>query len=142
MVFAGINYVAVLAAAICGFLTGAVWYGALGKHWMAAAGLTEADIKGPDGTGKPSPLPFVLAGIGNLVMAFMLAGIIGHLGDATVTVRNGIISGCFIWLGFVITTLSVNYAYQMRPPKLTLIDGGHWLAVLVIQGAVLGLIGV
>lgn len=142
MVFAGINYVAILAAAICGFLTGAVWYGVLGKSWMAAAGLTEADIKGPDGKGKPSPAPFIVAAVANLIMAAMLAGVVGHLDDKVVTLRNGIVSALFIWLGFVVTTMAVNNAFQMKKPMLTVIDGGHWLAVLLVQGIVIGLIGI
>jgi len=140
MVFAGINYLAVLLAAICGFLVGAVWYTVLCKRWMAAAGLTETDVR--DGGGKPSPRPFIVAAIAQLVMAFMLAGVVGHLGDATVTPRNGIISGLFIWIGFVVTTMAVNHAFQKKGVALTVIDGGYWLAVLVIQGAVIGLMGV
>jgi hypothetical protein len=70
----------------------------------------------------------------------VLAGVIGHMG--TVTIRNGVISGAFCWLGFVVTTLAVNYAFGGRNPMLTLIDGGHWLGVLLIIGAVIGAFGV
>ena len=48
------------------------------------------------------------------------------------------ISAAFIWLGFVITTMVVNYAFHGARHALTLIDGGHWLGVLLIQGAILG----
>ena len=48
------------------------------------------------------------------------------------------VSGAFIWLGFVITTMVVNYAFHGARHALTLIDGGHWLGVLLIQGAILG----
>ena len=75
-------------------------------------------------------------------MAWVLAGLIGHLGAGQVTVRTGIISGVFCWLGFVVTTLAVNHAYQGARRALTLIDAGHWLGVLLIQGAVIGLMGV
>ena len=68
-------------------------------------------------------------------MALMLAGLMGHIGD--VTVRGGVISGFFVWLGFVITTMGVNHAFGGAKPMLTLIDGGYWLAVLLIQGAVI-----
>ena len=44
-----INYLAVLAAAVAGWLIGAVWYGVLGNAWMAALGWTAADMTGPDG---------------------------------------------------------------------------------------------
>jgi hypothetical protein len=42
----------------------------------------------------------------------------------------------------VITTLAVNHAFQGSKRALTLIDGGHWLGVLLLQGAVIGLMGV
>jgi hypothetical protein len=47
-----------------------------------------------------------------------------------------------MWLGFVITTLAVNYSFGQRRPMLTVIDGIHWLGVLVIQGAIIGAMGV
>jgi hypothetical protein len=40
------------------------------------------------------------------------------------------------------TTIGVNHAFSGASPKLTLIDGGHWLAVLVVMGAVIGAFGV
>ena len=85
-------------------------------------------------------LPFVIAFVALIVMAWMLAGIMGHLGQ--VSIRGGVISGFLVWLGFVITTMGVNHAFSGAPTKLTLIDGGYWLAVLLIQGAVIGAFGV
>jgi hypothetical protein len=52
------------------------------------------------------------------------------------------ITGLFLWVGFVITTMAVNHAFQGAKPMLTLIDGGHWLGVLLLQGLMLGWIGV
>ena len=52
------------------------------------------------------------------------------------------IAAAFIWFGFVITTLAVNNTFGMRRPKLILIDGGHWLAALLLMGAVIGAWGV
>ena len=59
-----------------------------------------------------------------------------------VTVKNGIISALFLWLGFVVTTIFVNNAYPGRKYILSVIDSIHWLGVLVIEGAVIGAIGV
>ncbi|MFV0296607.1 MAG: hypothetical protein ACK5JT_10870 [Hyphomicrobiaceae bacterium] len=39
-------------------------------------------------------------------------------------------------MGFVATAIVVNHQFQMRNPMLTLIDAGHWLGVLLIQGAI------
>lgn len=133
MAFSGLSYLAVVLAAVAGFITGSVWYGVLGKAWMSALGKTKEDM-------KPTPLPFIVAGIAQLVMAFMLAGILGHLGE--VTVWNGIVSAFFIWLGFILPSMAVNHAFQGAKTGLTVIDSGHWLAVLVVMGAVLGIFGV
>jgi len=134
-----INYVAILGAAVASWLAGAVWYGILGKQWIAALGWSEADMTGPDGKRRMPVGPMILSFVAALVMAVMLSGLMGHLGP--VTVRSGIISGALIWLGFVITTIAVNNAFQRRKPMLTVIDGGHWLLALVVQGAVLGWLG-
>ena len=138
MTFAGINYLAVIIAAIAAFVFGAAWYGVLGKQWQAALGKSPTD-----GKGKSMPVgPMVITFIALIVMAWMLAGVIGHLGPGQVTLKNGILSGAFLWFGFVVTTLAANHAFQGQKPLLTAIDGGHWLGVLVIEGAVIGAFGV
>jgi len=140
--FAGINYIAVVLAAAASFLFGGVWYGILSKPWLAATGKTEEEIKIKSKGRRGMAAPLAITAVCQLVMAYMLAGIIGHLGADQVTFFNGVISAFFIWLGFVATTLIVNHAFQGVSRQLTLIDGGHWLGVLLIQGTVIGLIGV
>lgn len=140
MAFAGISYLAILAAAVASYIFGAIWYMALSKPWMAALGKTEADIKGPDGKG--SAAPFVIAFVAQLVMAYVLGGLIGHLGAGQVTPWNGLLSAFFVWIGFVLTTLVTNHGFQGSKRMLTVIDGVHWLGVLLIQGLVIGLFGV
>ena len=133
MAFAGTNYLAVLIAALAAYGWGTVYYMTLSKQWLAAVELTEI---------KRSATPFVISFIALLVMAFVLAGSIGHLGPGNVTVKNGIISGLILWAGFVATTVFVNNAYPGRKYMLSIIDSVHWLGVLVIQGAVIGAMGV
>ena len=143
MTFAGINYFAVLVAAVAGWLVGAAWYNVLANHWLAAQGKTMEACKQEQAAMKGDPkayLPFVLAFVANLAMAWVLAGLIGHLGQ--VTICSGVISGAFVWLGFVVTTIAVNYAFGGRTWRLFAIDAGHWLAVLVVQGAIIGAFGV
>lgn len=137
MAFAGTNYLAIVLAAVVSYGFGALYYGALAKSWMAALGKSEEDLKA-----NGNIAPFVIAIVALLVMATVLAGVMGHLGPGQVTLRNGLISAGFIWVGFVATTLAVNHAFQGARLILTLIDGGHWLAVLLIQGAVIGWLGV
>jgi uncharacterized protein DUF1761 len=84
----------------------------------------------------------VVAILGYVVMAFTLAGLVGHLGPGQVTVANGIVSGGFVWFGFVLTTMTVNYSYSGQSRRPLVIHAGNWLVVLVVIGAVIGEIGV
>jgi hypothetical protein len=143
MAFAGMNYLAIVIAAVAGWLVGALWYGVLAKPWIAALGLTMEEFKARQAALKSSAkaLPFVLAFAADLIMAWMLAGVLGHLGPGQVTLRNGVISGAFLWFGFVLATMAVNNAFAGRKYMLTAIDAGHWLAVLVVMGAIVGAMG-
>lgn len=139
MHFAGLSLFAIVLAAVVSFMFGWLWYGILfPKQWMAAAGKTEADLKAQGG---PTPTPFVISFVALLVMAWVLAGVIGHLGAGAITLSSGMTSGALVWLGFVATTLAVNHTFQGAKPVLTLLDGGHWLGVLLLQGAVIGWLG-
>jgi len=101
---------------------------------MAGLGKSKEDCD------KPMPLvPLVIAAVACLVMAYMLAGLMGHL--ANVTIRGGVISAFFVWIGFVLTTVATNHAFEGMKPVVTAIDAGHWLAVLVLMGAIIGAFG-
>ena len=144
MSFGNLNYWPILIAAIAGFVFGALWYGALSKQWMAARGISAADMEKAKAETGTIPVPYIIAFVALLVMAWMFAGVLLHLarGGMPMSIRAGVISGFFLWLGFVITTMAVNHAFQGAKRSLTLIDGGHWLGVLLIQGAILGWWGV
>jgi hypothetical protein len=143
MTFAGINTLAILIAAIVGWLAGAVYYGALGKLWVEAQGKTVEEFHAHRAAIKGTPaawLPFALAFVADLVMAWVLAGMVGHMGS--VTIRSAVISALFAWAGFVLTTIVVNYSFGGRRYRLAAIDAGHWLVVLVLMGVVIGWMGV
>ena len=140
MSLGGLNYMVVIAAAIASFIFGGVWYNALSKPWMEALGRTpESMPKDRAAVGL-----YVLAFVAQVIMAWMLAGILLHMaaGGLPTTLRVGLISAGFLWFGFVVTTMTVNYAFQNARPILAAIDGAHWLGVLLIQGAILGWWGV
>jgi hypothetical protein len=132
------NWMAIIVAAIAAWVFGAVYYGILGKTWIAAQGETMDSLKARN-AGKYAPAkaaPFVISFVAEIVMAAALSGILVHSGMAGP--RQGAITGALIWLGFVLTTILVNNAYAFRSPKLTAIDAGHWLGALIIIGAVVG----
>jgi hypothetical protein len=137
MTFAGMNFLAILIAAAAGFAFGAAYYMSLSRQWLAAVGKTKEDL-----AGKRSATPFIVSIVALLAMAWVMAGTLGHLGPGQVTLKNGVISALFLWVGFVATTVAVNNAFSGRKPMLSVIDGIHWLGVLVIQGAIIGAMGI
>jgi hypothetical protein len=139
--FAGLNVWALPVAATLSFIFGGVWYGMLSKIWMNAANLSKDRIEAGGGM---SPLPLIITYLAELFMAWMLAGVILHMVKAGIpaSLKNGMISATFIWAGFILTTLIVNHQFQMQKRTLTLIDGAHWLGVMLIQGAVIGAWGI
>jgi hypothetical protein len=134
MTFGGVSYVAIVIAAVVGFIFGAAYYGVLSKPWMKAARIAPTG----GGPAMPGASLLITSLICELVIAWTLAGIIGHLGPGQVTVWNGIVTAFLVWLGFMATTLAVNQRYEGFGWDLTIIDAGHWLGVALIMGAIIG----
>jgi hypothetical protein len=133
MSFAGVNYYAIVVAAIVAWLFGGAYYTALGQPWMKAARLDPETVVMKAG-------PFVVSFVAELIMAWMLAGLLGHLGVFTLT--SGVVTALFVWFGFIATTIAVNERYQGFGWGLTFINAGHWLGVAILMGAIIGLWGV
>ncbi len=131
--FTGINYLAVVLAAGAGFFVGWPWYMAFGKIWARALG------KDPDNPPKPAPKPFIVLAVAELIMAFAMAGLIGHMGGPTL--RTGVITAVLAWAGFVVPVMAANHVFQGFSAKLTFVDAGHFLVVLIVMGAIIGLVG-
>jgi Protein of unknown function (DUF1761) len=140
MTFAGVSYLAVIIAAVAAWLASAAWYMSLSRHYVA---LGKTPQQMAESRKKPgASLPFILAFVANIIIAWMLAGLLAHLGAGQVTLRNGVISAVFLWFGFILTTMVVNYSFAGRDKRLLLIDSGNWLLVLLVIGAIIGAIGV
>ena len=56
-------------------------------------------------------------------------------------ISSGIQTGVLMWVGFVITSMIQGHRYEGAPWSRTLIDGGYLLAVLVVQGLIIGIFG-
>jgi hypothetical protein len=141
MGFANVNLLSMGIAAVAAWIFGAIYYTTLGKHWLAAQGKTmeSCKVENANKSAVAKAAPFILSFVGALIMAFVLYGILTHMGNFTL--RAGIISGAFCWFGFVLTTVVVNNAYSGRKTLLSVIDCGHWLGVLLIIGAIVGWMG-
>lgn len=132
-----VNLIAVLVAAVASMAIGAAWYSTLAKPWMAAVGFDEETVKKGD-----NPIIYVIAVICHFIMAYVLTGVIYHASPGgEMTIYTGLLSAFLIWAGFVVTTMIVNHRFQMKSWMLTIIDAGHYLLVMLAQGAILGWFG-
>ena len=136
MTFGGLHYQGVFVAAVASLVFGAIYYMALSKLWTSALGTHASEAR--FGLSRTT---YSITALCELVMAYMLAGVLGHLGRHQVTVQNGAVAALLLWVGFVATTMMVNYRYQGQKTALFWFDAIHWLGVLVIQGAVIGAFG-
>src|SRR5688572_5740970 len=83
MTFLAPNYIAILVAAAVAYVLGALWYRIFAQPWLDAIGKTRDGV-------KPSAGPYIVAAVADLVIAWVLSGIMGHLGQ--INVRTGLIS--------------------------------------------------
>lgn len=136
------NFLVMLGAAAAAWLLGALWYGTFGKQWIGAQGSTVEEFKAKQAanTGTlAAKAPFILSFIAQLVMAYVLYGVMKHVAHTgPLTVRIGLITGALIWFGFILTAIAVNNSFSGRKAMLTVIDAGHWLGVVLILGAMVG----
>ena len=102
MEFSNLNYLAVLVAAFAGMISGAAWYGIFAKPWMKAVGYTEPPSQ--------NPKIYIVAILGQLVIAYMLATLFGHFPD--VSMIDGILGAFFCLLGFCLAPMAVNHRFQ------------------------------
>ncbi len=131
----GINILGVALAAVASFAFGAAYYTILSKLWLEASGKTEDEVKQ-----ERTATPFITSFIGLVVMAIVLSSqfMPEKMGYESASTGYAIHIALMLWVGFIVTSMATNNAFQGAKPKLTLIDAGHWLGVVVIQVLVLG----
>ena len=129
------NLLAVVGAALAGFLIGGVWYGPLfSKAWQRESGLSDEAIKDANMV-QIFGATFVLNLLASVILGHVLATY-SHPG-----LHISAMIGFGIGLGFVATSIGVNYLFARKSLKLFLIDGGYWTVVYTVMGAVFGLLG-
>lgn len=130
------HWLAVLVAAVSGFMIGGIWYGPLfGKAWQAARGLSDEAMK----TGN-MPMIFGLTFVLNLASAFILDHTLATYTGLDLSAKVMIASG--VALGFIIPALGVNYLFSRQPLRLFLIDGGYWFVIYTVMGLEFALMAV
>lgn len=134
---AEINYVAVLVATVVYMALGALWYSPVlfVKPWMKALGRTQQSEEAR-GNSNNFAVALLVSGLMALLIAYVLAHFIYYVGAASV--GEGIQTGLFAGVGFVLTTNVTNMMFAGTSRTLLAIDAGYPLVGLIIMGGILG----
>ena len=131
MMFDGINWLAVLLAALSAVLLGAFWYGILFRNaWRRENGI-DPDAPPKVHAGKVFGAAFLAA----LIAAAAFAIILRPDPPLFIALHAGFLTG----LAYVAMSFGINYSFAGRSFKLWLIDGGYHTLQFTLYGLILGL---
>jgi len=128
MLLEGVNYWAVLTAAVANMILGGFWYSDVMfiKSWER---ITKVNMK------KTPKMAFLWAFISAFVTAYILANVFQYVGVDGVI--EGITTAFWMWLGFVATVTAGMNLWERRPIKLYLINNGYNLLSMIVIGIIL-----
>ena len=132
---ANANLLAILIAAVSGFMVGGIWYGPLfGKAWQRELGLSDAELQNAN--------MLKIYGL-TLLFSIFSAVMLAHLFARTGVTEFHIIMmmSVGIALGFIIPAIGTNYLFGRKSGKLFAIDAGYWIAFYAAMGLVFALLG-
>lgn len=128
------NYLAILVAAVANFLFEAAWYSYFMQPWLDGIGRTRAFLM--SAAGYNPAIQYGTAIIAAAVLATALSCVTQLTGPQTAL--RGIKVAVLLWLGFVLTTWSTEYVFEVRPLSLWGINVGFWLFGMALMGAIVG----
>lgn len=126
-----VNWLAVVTAALTGFMVGGIWYGPImGKKWMGAVGLSEEQIKsGNAGLIYGGAFAFSLLASWTLAHTFLSYG-------ADLSFQAKVMTAFGVALGFIVPAIGTNYLFSQKSKALFLIDATYWLLFYLAMGVV------
>jgi len=125
------NYLAIGLCALLSMVLPALWYMLFSDPWMSGNGLALDDIENGH-----SPFPYIIAGIGSLVGAYILSWLNISLGANTFIKGLGV--GLLMGITFCFLPMATQNAFSFKPNILTFIDGGVNLVNWMMVGGILG----
>jgi hypothetical protein len=127
----GLNWLAVIAAAVAIYAVGFVIYGLLipQETWMAMTGMTEAEKATGMARMMYSPLMPILTAV---FMAILFKW------GAVADMASGVKWGAVIALASAIPTVLYGWVYGGHDTNMAMIDGAHLLLGHAAAGAILG----
>jgi hypothetical protein len=132
-----INWLGTVLAIVVGMAVAGVWYGkAFLAIWWKLTGITPEQSKNAS---RRNMLQLLIA---NTVTAVGLAIGIAIASDASDnnSVWQALLVALIAWLTFSATTLLQHNAFELKPPKLTLINTSYQLVLFLAMSLPIGLL--
>jgi len=135
--FAGINFWAVLCAAIASMILGFLWYSPLlfAKPWMRLMGVDSNDKAKLAEMQKDAGKLYAISFLASVVAAVVLAKFINI--TSVNTIPYGMKVGFAVWVGFVATVQLTGSLFSKQPTLLFVINTGYQLVCYLAMGAIL-----
>ena len=116
-----VNYFAVIVSAIAFFVLGSLWYTDIlfGKAWRDSIGKTDEEFE-KERANVNMLKSFGLMFISGLLMAFVtafLVDIIARAYPAASNIKLGLMTGFWVWLGYIASYVLTAVAFENRPWK-------------------------
>jgi len=133
--FMGVNWIAVVVAAVAIIVVGFIWYlpQVFGTRWAALSGRELPSF------GQVPPLTYVAGLVTALVTAYVLALFVGATGAATAV--DGAIVGLVAWVGFVAAASYNGVLFEGQRMAHWAVNNGNFLIGAVVAGAIIGYLG-
>lgn len=127
------NYLAIAAAAVASFIFEAVWYSLFLQTWLNGIGRSRDWLMH---SGMNEYLQYAVALVCAAGMAAAISCITQLTGEQTAV--RGMQAGALLWLGFVATTWTTEYIFEIKPLSLFGVNVGFWLLDMLLMGAIVG----
>jgi hypothetical protein len=139
-----VNYLAVVVAAVAGFVVGGLWYSPLlfANAWMRENRFTLEDVRKNFSPARMYGIALLCA----LLMSFAMAVLLilpGHAlspagAGAAWRVMSGGKRGFALGVCWIAMAFATSYAFEQRSLKLWLINAGYHTVQCTVMGAMLG----
>lgn len=128
---AGLDWPAVVVAALAAFLLGTAWYSRklFGTIWMKEIGLTEKAVSEGNTTLIIGDT-FALQLVGATALALFIGPGSGWLA--------GLQYGLLIGLCWIATAYGITYFFEQRSLRLYLINAGYYVLLFAAMGTIIG----
>lgn len=131
-----VSLISVLIGAVVYIAIGFYWYSpmAFGKQWVK---LTKTKVS-PKKMKEDMPKMYAVTFISLFITTYVLAQFV-RVFDATNIVAGAFV-GLLAWVGFIATSMALNYFHTRKPRKLFEIDSLYHLIALLVVGAILTMV--